>query len=115
MEIKSEEECKIEGMPKVESKRRVTAMDTELSRDPLDETDPGYQQPEPKEENTGPMPNSKQREAKKKEKHAKQYNPTTKEKKEDGDTRKGDKEPKHEQDRDNHKRKARPERGMAEP
>jgi len=97
MEIKSEEECKIEGMPKVESKRRVTAMDTELSRDPLDESDPGYQKPEPKEENTGPMPNSKQREAKKKERHAKTYNnPPTKEKKDDGDKRKGaDNTPKH--------------------
>jgi hypothetical protein len=36
------EEHKIEGMPKIETKRRVTAMDTELSKDPLDEEDPGY-------------------------------------------------------------------------
>jgi DNA-binding protein len=42
MEIKSVEETKIEDMPKVETKRRVTAMDTELSKDPLDENDPGY-------------------------------------------------------------------------
>jgi len=40
-------------MPAVETKRRVTAMDTELSKDALDENDPGYQKPEPKEENTG--------------------------------------------------------------
>ena len=41
MEIKSVEET-TEGMPAVEQKRRVTAMDTELSKDQLDETDPGY-------------------------------------------------------------------------
>lgn len=35
-------EAEVEGMPKVETKRRVTAMDTELSRDPLDTSDPGY-------------------------------------------------------------------------
>jgi hypothetical protein len=45
MEIKSVEECNIEDMPKIETKRRVTAMDTELSKDPLDENDPGYQAP----------------------------------------------------------------------
>jgi hypothetical protein len=33
-----------------EMRRRVTAMDTLLSKEPLDETDPGYQKPEPKEE-----------------------------------------------------------------
>lgn len=53
MEIVSLEESKIEGMGKIENKRRVTAMDTVLSKDPLDTTDPGYQEPEPKEENTG--------------------------------------------------------------
>jgi len=57
LEIKTEEECKIEGMPKIETKRRVTAMDTELSKDPLDSNDAGYQEPEPKEENHGPNPN----------------------------------------------------------
>jgi DNA-binding protein len=40
--IKSVEETKIEDMPKVETKRRVTKMDTELSKDPLDETNVGY-------------------------------------------------------------------------
>jgi ribonucleases P/MRP protein subunit RPP25 len=59
LEIKTEEECKIEGMPKVETKRRVTAMDTQLSKDPLDSNDPGYQVPEPKEESHGPTPNSR--------------------------------------------------------
>jgi hypothetical protein len=52
MEIKSMEET-VEDMPKVETKRRVTAMDTILSKDQLDENDPGYQKPEPKEENSG--------------------------------------------------------------
>ena len=33
-----------------EMRRRVTAMDTLLSKEPLDENDPGYQKPEPKEE-----------------------------------------------------------------
>lgn len=40
--IKSVEETKIEDMPKVETKRRVTKMDTTLSKDPLDENDVGY-------------------------------------------------------------------------
>lgn len=43
MEIVTMEETKIEGIPKVESRRRVTAMDTVLSKDPLDESEPGYQ------------------------------------------------------------------------
>lgn len=42
MEIESFEESKIEGMEKIATKRRVTAMDTELSKDILDENDPGY-------------------------------------------------------------------------
>jgi hypothetical protein len=46
------EESKIEGMDKIETRRRVTAMDTILSREQLDETDAGYQKPEPKEEIT---------------------------------------------------------------
>lgn len=53
MEIVSYEDNKIEGMEKIENKRRVTAMDTVLSKDTLDVNDPGYQKPEPKEENTG--------------------------------------------------------------
>ena len=60
MEIKSEETV-AEGMPKVENKRRVTAMDTELSKDPLDENDPGYQKPEPKQEHTPQAPNIKKK------------------------------------------------------
>jgi hypothetical protein len=52
MEIVSYEESKVEGMEKIETRRRVTAMDTILSKDMLDEADPGYQfcKPEPKEE-----------------------------------------------------------------
>lgn len=42
LEIKTEEEAKIDGLPKMETKRRVTAMDTELSKDQLDENDAGY-------------------------------------------------------------------------
>ena len=40
MEIVSYEDSKIEG--KIETRRRVTAMDTTLSKDPLDKSDPGY-------------------------------------------------------------------------
>lgn len=50
MEIVSHEESKIEGMEKIETRRRVTAMDTTLSKDKLDSDDPGYQEPLPKEE-----------------------------------------------------------------
>lgn len=51
LEIKSEEKSEVpEGMVPDKDKavaiRRVTAMDTELSKDSLDETDPGYQPPE---------------------------------------------------------------------
>lgn len=35
---------------KVETQRRVTAMDTLLSKEPLDKNDPGYQEPVPKDE-----------------------------------------------------------------
>lgn len=51
MEIVSIEKSKIEGMDAIESRRRVAAMDTILSKDPLDETEPGYQfcKAEPKE------------------------------------------------------------------
>ena len=46
---------KIEGMDKIEQKRRVTAMETILSKVPFDEDGEncklmGYQKPEPKEE-----------------------------------------------------------------
>lgn len=47
--ISTVEDTKIEDMPKVETKRRVTKMETILSRDPLDENDVGYQPPMPKE------------------------------------------------------------------
>jgi len=43
MEIVSVEQSKIEGMEAIESRRRVAAMDTILSKDPLDESQPGYQ------------------------------------------------------------------------
>jgi len=54
LEIKSEEDSKVpEGMvqdgEKKVATRRVTAMDTELSKVPLDTTDPGYQPPEKQE------------------------------------------------------------------
>ena len=54
MEIVSQEESKVPGMGQIESKRRVTAMDTILSKDMLDELDPGYQfcKPMPKQEGT---------------------------------------------------------------
>lgn len=54
--IKSVEE--VENMPKVETKRRVTKMDTTLSKDPLDETDVGYQPPVPKDQNDNHPGNS---------------------------------------------------------
>merc|ERR1711990_1424417 len=50
MEIVSHEESKIEGMEKIETRRRVTAMDTTPSKDKLDTEDPGYWEPLPKEE-----------------------------------------------------------------
>jgi ribonuclease P/MRP protein subunit RPP25 len=40
----------IEGLESIEQKRRVTAMKTVLSKDPLDNENIGYQTPEPKEE-----------------------------------------------------------------
>jgi hypothetical protein len=42
----------IEGLEEIEQKRRVTAMKTILSKDPLDNDNIGYQAPEPKEERT---------------------------------------------------------------
>uniref|UniRef100_A0A7S3MYB5 Uncharacterized protein n=1 Tax=Strombidium inclinatum TaxID=197538 RepID=A0A7S3MYB5_9SPIT len=55
-------------MGKIENKRRVTAMDTVLSKEPLDESDPGYQQPEPKEE--GSSHTNKKRNPRKKQYNA---------------------------------------------
>lgn len=123
MEIVSYEESKVEGMEKIETRRRVTAMDTILSKDMLDEADPGYQfcKPEPKEE--GAAANSNQNNTKKEggnfrkkvgRKGPKVYNKfdddddkdnNDKDKK-DGDPNKGGKQrrggdkDKHEQDRD---------------
>ena len=53
--------------------RRVTAMDTELSKDPLDTTDPGYQSPLPKEEK--PEPSKDKDEGEKTKKSGKQNKP----------------------------------------
>lgn len=39
---------------KIQTQRRVTAMDTLLSKAPLDVTDPGYQEPVPKDEPFAP-------------------------------------------------------------
>lgn len=53
--------------------RRVTAMDTELSKIPLDTTDPGYQPPLPKEEK--PEPSKEKEEGEKTKKSGKQHKP----------------------------------------
>jgi len=105
MEIKTEEECKIEGMPKIETKRRVTAMDTELSKDPLDENDAGYQKPEPKEESSGQTPNtSKPKEAgKRKERGPKVYNTPDEKKDDEAGGKRRDRDNKHIDD-NNHKK-----------
>jgi len=50
LEIVDVYQPKVQGMDPIEQKRRVTAMDTILSKEPLDTEDVGYQQPEPKEE-----------------------------------------------------------------
>ena len=98
MEINSVEECQIEDMPKIETKRRVTAMDTELSKDPLDENDPGYQMPEPKEENVSQPPKQAKKakeggDQPKKGKHAKIYNPDLEKKDDkDGDKKRRDRD-----------------------
>jgi hypothetical protein len=65
-------EPKIEGLRVQEQERRVTAFDCILSKEPLDETDPGYQKPQPQEA----PDQSKPKEAVKKQtkKPAKEYN-----------------------------------------
>ena len=83
-----------EDMPKVETKRRVTAMDTELSKDQLDENDPGYQKPEPKEENTG----GHHRYKNKKERRELKDEKKDEERKEGKHTRDRDDKPKHDKD-----------------
>ena len=49
-EIVDEFEPQIEGLEKLEQKRRVTCLDCVLSKDLLDENNVGYQKPEPKED-----------------------------------------------------------------
>jgi DNA-binding protein len=51
-EIVDEYEPKIEGLEKIEQRRRVTCLECILSKEPLDETLHGYQPPTPKEERT---------------------------------------------------------------
>jgi DNA-binding protein len=41
---------KVEGLEQIEQNRRVTALDCILSKVPLDKSEVGYQEPEPKEE-----------------------------------------------------------------
>jgi DNA-binding protein len=95
MEIVSQEESKVPGMGSIESKRRVTAMDTVLSKDALDELDPGYQfcKPEPKQE--GHAANQKKDNFKKKQtKGPKKYS----EEENGGKQRRDENKDKHEQD-----------------
>ena len=49
-EIVDEYEPQVEGLEKIEQKRRVTCLDCKLSKVPLDETHVGYQPPEPKDQ-----------------------------------------------------------------
>lgn len=98
-------------MGQIESKRRVTAMDTILSKDALDTNDPGYQycKPEPKQEGQA---NTQKKEANYKKKgHAKgprNYNQFEEEK--GGKQRRDDNKDKHEQD--NQKSKKDRKRGV---
>jgi DNA-binding protein len=48
-EIIDELEPQVEGLEKIEQKRRVTCLDCHLSKDPLDTTNIGYQPPQPKD------------------------------------------------------------------
>lgn len=50
MVIVDKYEPKVEGLPPQETTRRVTAFDCILSKEQLDEKDPGYQAPKPPEE-----------------------------------------------------------------
>ena len=87
MEIVSMEESKIEGMEAIESRRRVAAMDTILSKDPLDEKEPGYQfcKAEPKEPGAEVQREQKKKDRKQKDKKRgpRNYNDFNDEKKED--------------------------------
>lgn len=60
MMILDKYEPKVEGLEPIEQSRRVTAFDCILSKEPLDETDPGYQPPKEAEERTpNPKPRAK--------------------------------------------------------
>jgi hypothetical protein len=93
MEIVSIEQSKIEGMDAIESRRRVAAMDTVLSKDPLDESEPGYQfckaapkEPEAEEKRENRRKERTQKEEKKqkeKKRGPRQYNTFNDEKRED--------------------------------
>ena len=58
MEIQDKYVPKIEGLPPIEEIRRVTAFDCILSKDQLDENDPGYQKPKEGEDRL-PLKDSK--------------------------------------------------------
>jgi ribonuclease P/MRP protein subunit RPP25 len=60
MTITDKYEPKIEGLEPTETVRKVTAFDCILSKDPLDETDPGYQPPKAPEEPSQNKPLVKQ-------------------------------------------------------
>jgi hypothetical protein len=112
MELNSTEEIKVEDMPQIQIKRRVTAMETILSKDQLDETQPGYQKPKPVEERTSqPIISNKPKEGGEKKKHQKKlYNTDTNEKQgenqpEQDKRRDKDNNGKHEQERDNNRNK----------
>ena len=88
MEIVSMEQSKIEGMEANEARRRVAAMDTILSKDALDEKEPGYQfcKAEPKEPGAEVQRENKRKERKQKDKKPrgpKKYNEFDKEEKKD--------------------------------
>jgi len=85
MEIVTMEETKLDGVPKVESRRRVTAMDTILSKDPLDENEPGYQKPEPKDDSPMVSKQPKKDKGPNKKKGPKLYNELPGEKKQGED------------------------------
>jgi hypothetical protein len=61
-------------MPQVESKRRVTKMETILSKDPLDENDVGYQPPQPKEANVHKPNSDRNKKPKKNKRGPKKFN-----------------------------------------
>ena len=51
-EIIDELEPQVEGLEKIEQKRRVTCLDCHLSKDPLDTQHVGYQPPQPKDKDS---------------------------------------------------------------